>query len=95
LSAANNGPTAWIDSTGQIVEQLKTGENGFVIATPKKDERISLIVRIGDWPAAAIVIICVALGLCVRRRNPDECVQALAQAEAEADAKEDTSTPAS
>ncbi len=77
LSAANNGPTAWIDSRGQIIERLKTGENGFVIAAPKKDERISLIVRIGDWPAAATVIICVALGLCVRRRSPDKDVQAV------------------
>lgn len=79
LSAANNGPTAWIDSRGQIVERLKTGENGFVIATPRRDERISLIVRIGDWPAAATVIICVALFLCMRRRSPDECVQRLPQ----------------
>ncbi len=68
LSAANNGPTAWIDSRGQIVERLRTGENGFVIATPKKDRRVSLIVRIGDWPAAATVILCVALAVCVRRR---------------------------
>ncbi|MGB1815663.1 MAG: apolipoprotein N-acyltransferase [Rubripirellula sp.] len=69
LSAANNGPTAWIDSRGQIVERLEAGEDGFVIATPKQDNRISLIVRIGDWPAAATVIICIALGLCVRKRN--------------------------
>ena len=67
LSAANNGPTAWIDSRGQIIERLQTGENGFVIAAPNKDERISLIVRIGDWPAAATVIACIALGLFVRR----------------------------
>lgn len=69
LSAANNGPTAWIDSRGKIVERLDTGENGFVIATPEKDERISLIVRIGDWPAAATVIGCIALGMCVRKRD--------------------------
>ncbi len=93
LSAANNGPTAWIDSTGQIVERLKTGENGFVIATPQKDERVSLIVRIGDWPAAAMVIICVALGLCVRRRNPDECVQGLAQTKANAEADKNKPSP--
>lgn len=97
LSAANNGPTAWIDSRGQIVERLKTGEDGFVIATPKKDERISLIVRIGDWPAAATVIICVALGLCVRRRSADECVLALSQAKptAESDAEPNRAPQAS
>lgn len=79
LSAANNGPTAWIDSRGQIIERLATGESGFLIATPKRDRRISLAVRMSDWPAAATVIFCVALAMCVRRRSLDECVEALAR----------------
>ena len=32
LSAANNGPTAWIDSNGRIVEQIDTGGAGAIIA---------------------------------------------------------------
>ena len=76
LSAANNGPTAWIDSRGQIVERLDTGDSGAVIATPTRDERISLVVRMGDWPAAATLILAVTLGICVRRREPAKCVQA-------------------
>jgi apolipoprotein N-acyltransferase len=51
LSAANNGPTAWIDSRGQIVDQIQTGSNGVLIATPQQDSRTSLYLRIGDWPA--------------------------------------------
>lgn len=51
LSAANGGPTAWIDSSGRIVERLDFRSNGAIIATPKRDTRTSLYVRIGDWPA--------------------------------------------
>ena len=67
LSAANNGPTAWINSQGKIVQRVATGETGSVVATPVQDDRISLIVRIGDWPAATTVVIC--LGLMFRFRN--------------------------
>ena len=81
LSAANNGPTAWINSRGEIVARLDTGQTGFLIATPNKDERISLVVRIGDWPAAACVIVCLALGICVRRREAGEQVQAFVPVE--------------
>ena len=79
LSAANNGPTAWIDSRGQIIKRLRTGASGFLIATPTRDRRISLAVRMGDWPAAVTVILCVALAMCVRRRPPAPCVQKLAR----------------
>jgi apolipoprotein N-acyltransferase len=88
LSAANNGPTAWISSRGEIVEQLKTGQTGFLIATPNKDDRVSLVVRIGDWPAAGCVILCLALGLCVRRREPAEHAHALVPAESTASPSE-------
>ena len=81
LSAANNGPTAWIDSRGQIVERLETGQTGFLIAQPTKDERLSLVVRIGDWPAAVTVILCVALGICTRKRDADTRVKAFATTE--------------
>ncbi len=58
LSAANNGPTAWIDSRGQIVDRLPKGINGAVIASPRQDDRTSLYVRIGDWPARLCVLAC-------------------------------------
>lgn len=56
LSAANSGPTAWIDSCGRVVKQLDKGTNGSIIATPKQDRRISTYLRIGDWPARLCVI---------------------------------------
>lgn len=59
LSSANNGPTAWIDSCGQVVERLETGSNGSIIATPKADSRTSLYIRIGDWPARLLAIVCI------------------------------------
>lgn len=70
LSAANNGPTAWIDSRGQIVQRLLTGTNGAVIATPLRDDRESLYLSIGDWPARLLGLLCVVFGLDVvlRRR---------------------------
>lgn len=57
LSAANNGPTAWIDSYGQLVERLPTGSSGNIIAKPLKDQRTSLYVLIGDWPARIVALI--------------------------------------
>ena len=59
LSAANNGPTAWIDSCGKIVQQVPKGTNGTLMATPKQDTRTSLYVRIGDWPARILAFLCV------------------------------------
>ncbi|NND98285.1 MAG: apolipoprotein N-acyltransferase [Pirellulaceae bacterium] len=61
LSAANNGPTAWIDSNGKIVESLATGSDGAVIATPLKDPRISNYLFIGDWPARLLALISLIL----------------------------------
>jgi apolipoprotein N-acyltransferase len=58
LSAANNGPTAWIDSSGQIVDRMAKGINGTLIATPHRDQRKSLYLRIGDWPARLCVLFC-------------------------------------
>lgn len=69
LSSANNGPTAWIDSCGQIVDSVPQGETGSVIASPAIDPRESLYVKIGDWPARLLGLVFV-LGLvssCRRR----------------------------
>ncbi len=62
LSAANNGPTAWIDSCGRLVRRLETGTHGSIIATPRRDPRSSLYLRIGDWPARFLALLCIAAG---------------------------------
>ena len=74
LSAANNGPTAWIDSRGNLVQRVATGETGWILATPVEDDRVSLIVRIGDWPAGTCVVICVGLMGWLRKRKPNTCL---------------------
>ncbi|PNY34884.1 apolipoprotein N-acyltransferase [Rhodopirellula baltica] len=61
LSAANNGPTVWIDSYGRVVDQLTQGTNGHLVAKPQIDDRLSLAVRIGDWPARLCVLLSLAL----------------------------------
>ncbi len=58
LSAANGGPTAWIDSLGRVVEKLPYSDNGSILATPEIDTRVSLYVRIGDWPARIAALAC-------------------------------------
>ena len=69
LSSANNGPTAWIDSSGQIVDRLGTGENGAVIAKPIRDPRTSLYIRISDWPATICAVLCIAIPIAARRKT--------------------------
>lgn len=68
LSAANNGPTAWIDSCGRIVERLETGSEGALIASPKLDARTSLYVRIGAIPAWVCAFGTLVIGLMSRQR---------------------------
>lgn len=72
LSAANGGPTAWIDHQGRVVRRLGFREHGWVIATPRREERLSLYVRIGDLPAALLgwAVVAVTLqGWWSRRRR--------------------------
>ncbi|MFG0290961.1 MAG: apolipoprotein N-acyltransferase [Rhodopirellula sp. JB044] len=47
LSAANGGPTAWIDSSGRIIQKLPLDAAGTIAATPQIDDRVSLYVRHG------------------------------------------------
>ena len=57
LSAANNGPTAWIDSSGRVVKRIPRGTNGSVIATPVADDRESIYLTISDWPARVMALV--------------------------------------
>lgn len=67
LSAANNGPTAWIDSYGRVVDRLPQGSHGAVLATPRQDNRVSLYLRIGDWPARFCALAAVGMLLFQRK----------------------------
>lgn len=70
LSAANNGPTVWIDSCGRVEKELPQGDNGWVIAQPEIDDRTSLVMWIGDWPARCCAILFLAM-LVRRPGRPD------------------------
>lgn len=64
LSAANNGPTAWIDDRGRIVKKLDTGAEGTIIATPRASRVTSIYCSVGDIPTrllAAACLVCVLL----------------------------------
>ncbi len=67
LSAANSGPTAWIDGCGKVEQMLETGIHGSLIATPTKDSRISTYLRIGDWPARFCLLLMIVIGLAPKR----------------------------
>lgn len=70
LIAANGGPTAWIDGSGQVVERLANGEAGSILVTPKPDGRGTLYLILGDWPAALLALAClVILGNAVIHRR--------------------------
>jgi apolipoprotein N-acyltransferase len=71
LSAANNGPTAWIDSCGRVIQRLGTGAEGAIIAKPLRDLRESFAVRWGDWPAWGAVFAFCGLLLYSRRSRQD------------------------
>lgn len=60
LSAANGGPTAWIDSRGEMIEQLPSGTAGEIVARPKLDDRLSTYVRLGAWPAGVMGVFWIA-----------------------------------
>ncbi len=69
LSSANSGPTAWIDSRGKVVQRLETGTHGSLIATPKRDARISTYLRIGDWPARMCVLAMIGMRFFPKRKS--------------------------
>ncbi len=51
LSAANTGPAVWVDGCGRVVDEVPQGQAGSLVASPKRDGRFSLMLKIGDWPA--------------------------------------------
>ena len=71
LSAANNGPTAWIDDRGSIVERLQQGVNGTILATPTANNRISFYTRVGDWPMRLLALVTIGLAFFKRHSSND------------------------
>lgn len=69
LIAANGGPTSWINSSGEIVERLPNDESGMILANVKIDNRVSPMVRIGDWPARVLAGVCLMIAMVGWRRS--------------------------
>lgn len=57
LSAANDGPTVWIDSNGRIKERLDFGSHGHLIAEPTRSAGYTFYTRLGEWPAVVFALI--------------------------------------
>lgn len=72
LSAANGGPTAWIDSCGRVVAKLPGGTAGEIAVSPQIDDRVSMYVRHGSWPAGIMGVLWIAgLISCLTQRSDD------------------------
>ncbi len=78
LIAANGGPTVWIDSSGRIIERLENDANGFLLARPTIDSRVSPYLSLGDWPARICMLVTFVwmVRLYWRRRN-SQCAHPL------------------
>ena len=71
LMCANQGPTAWIDSDGQVVQSLTRLTNDTMLATPVNDTRTSVYANVGDvpsWPFAVVCLAAATSGIRGRRR---------------------------
>jgi apolipoprotein N-acyltransferase len=74
LIAANTGISAWIDSSGRVLEQGPRRETDVIIARTQLDSRRSPYLVVGDWPAGVCLALCVGLawiGWSNRRRSGD------------------------
>ncbi len=75
LIAANTGFSAWIDADGRIVKRGPRRESGPILADVSRDDRHSLYLRCGDWPAGVCLAACVVFAGVgygkrrIRRRN--------------------------
>lgn len=58
LIAANTGFSAWIDSSGRIVERGPRRATGVIVARPHLDDRTSLYSRWGDWASGGCLVLC-------------------------------------
>jgi hypothetical protein len=57
-----------------VVDSVPQGGNGTVLATPRRDHRISLAILLGDWPArlCAVLVLVATIGrLKPKRLKPE------------------------
>jgi apolipoprotein N-acyltransferase len=59
--AANTGFSASIDANGMILAQGPRRESAILVAETKLDDRRSLYLLWGDWPAGGCLLVCVGL----------------------------------
>ncbi|MEZ6090418.1 MAG: nitrilase-related carbon-nitrogen hydrolase [Pirellulaceae bacterium] len=79
LIAANGGPTVSIDSSGRVIDALPHQTEGFLIANPRRDSRVTLYQRIGDLPAWVAAFLCMTLmasAVYNRMRRPPDVYRA-------------------
>ncbi len=69
LVAANTGISASIDSSGRVLQQGPRRATDVIIAHTRLDSRRSPYLVIGDWPAAACLLVCLGLAWGGRRRR--------------------------
>lgn len=63
LIAANTGFSAWIDADGRLLRRGPRREAEVLIAQPRLDQRHSLYLTVGDWPAGLCLAAAVCFGL--------------------------------
>lgn len=68
VRVANTGESAWIDSTGRVLDRLAPRTAGVLMARPRQDGRATLVVVVGDiLPIMAVLAVSVLM-VSVRRR---------------------------
>ncbi len=71
LRAATTGISAWVDPTGQVMQELPMGREGILIAKFAARKTVTPYVRYGDWFAYLSVLL-VIIGLIARRKGNEE-----------------------
>jgi apolipoprotein N-acyltransferase len=67
LRAATTGITAWVDPTGQVMQEIPMGREGILLARFAAKKTVTPYVRFGDWFAYLSVVV-VMIALVARRR---------------------------
>ncbi|MCK6391141.1 MAG: apolipoprotein N-acyltransferase [Azonexus sp.] len=69
LRATNTGMTAIIDAQGEVVSQLAPFETGVLRGEIRAHQGTTPYVRWGDWPAIALIALCLLASRIGRRRR--------------------------
>ncbi|MEM6690465.1 MAG: apolipoprotein N-acyltransferase [Planctomycetota bacterium] len=69
LSAANYGPTAWIDDLGIVRKRLPIGTNETLLVRPKKSTLSSPYQVVGDWPMTIFLSSTIGYSIIRNRRS--------------------------